>query len=101
MSDSEQVEQRMNYTTYVAIDESCPFPSKVHVYRDQSKKTRTYVPERTCERTYHPNRSRASGPQLTCSECGYGASDDRWAFCPKCGARYENTCHEAIRAVSE
>jgi rubrerythrin len=55
----------------------------------------------TCERTYHPNRSRASGPQLTCSECGYGASDDRWAFCPKCGARYENTCHEAIRAVSE
>lgn len=41
-----------------------------------------------CNRVYHPNRTRASGPQYTCSECGYGASDDRWEYCPKCGRKY-------------
>lgn len=48
-----------------------------------------------CRRVYHPNRSYASGPQYTCSACGYGASDDRWAYCPKCGCKYGNTKKEA------
>lgn len=48
-----------------------------------------------CKRVYHPNRSRVSGPRYTCSVCGYGASDDRWAYCPKCGYKYLNTTKEA------
>ena len=38
----------------------------------------------TCKRVYHPNRLARN---CTCSNCGYGASDERWAYCPKCQAR--------------
>lgn len=26
-------------------------------------------------------------PRYVCSECGYGLGDDRWYYCPKCGAK--------------
>lgn len=39
----------------------------------------------TCRRIYHPNRITKT---CTCSNCGYGASDERWAYCPKCGHKY-------------
>lgn len=39
----------------------------------------------TCKRIYHPNRITRN---YTCSNCGYGASDERWAYCPKCGHKY-------------
>ena len=39
----------------------------------------------TCKRIYHPNRITKT---CTCSNCGYGASDERWAYCPKCGHKY-------------
>lgn len=39
----------------------------------------------TCKRVYHPNRITKT---CTCSNCGYGASDERWAYCPKCGHKY-------------
>ena len=58
----------------------------------------TYEQRKTCRRIYHPNRSYVSGPQYTCSECGYGASDDRWNFCPKCGSEYQNTKEQAREA---
>lgn len=50
---------------------------------------------KTCRRVYHPNRTMASGPQYTCSVCGYGASDDRWLHCPKCGCEYGNSRADA------
>lgn len=48
----------------------------------------------TCQRVRHPHRTRASGPQYTCSKCGYGASDFRWAYCPKCGRKYSEEIDE-------
>lgn len=46
------------------------------------------VGEMVCSRVFHPNRTSASGPRYTCSVCGYGASDRRWLYCPKCGRMY-------------
>lgn len=46
------------------------------------------VGKAVCQRVYHPKRTRSSGPQYTCSACGYGASDYRWSYCPKCGRKY-------------
>lgn len=45
-----------------------------------------------CKRMYHPGRTRKN---LECSECGYGATDGRWNYCPGCGRKYENTREEA------
>lgn len=52
------------------------------------------VDEAVCQRVYHPHRMRGSGPQYTCSKCGYGASDFRWAYCPKCGRKYSEEIDE-------
>jgi len=57
----------------------------------------------TCKRVYHPNRITKT---CTCSNCGYGASDERWAYCPKCGHKYvhgevEERWKRAGRKVAE
>ena len=57
----------------------------------------------TCKRVYHPNRITKT---CTCSNCGYGASDERWAYCPKCGHKYvhgevEEMWKRAERKVAE
>lgn len=57
----------------------------------------------TCKRVYHPNRITKT---CTCSNCGYGASDERWAYCPKCGHKYvhgevEERWRRAGRKVAE
>lgn len=64
-----------------------------------------YLPEDavTCKRVYHPNRITKT---CTCSNCGYGASDERWAYCPKCGHKYvhgevEERWKRAGRKVAE
>ena len=64
-----------------------------------------YLPEDvgTCKRIYHPNRITKT---CTCSNCGYGASDERWAYCPKCGHKYvhgevEEQWKRAGRKVAE
>lgn len=41
--------------------------------------------ERTCIKV--PGKMGYQGRKVVCSECGYGLGDDRWAFCPKCGAK--------------
>ena len=30
----------------------------------------------------------AKGSRYVCSECGYGAGDERWRYCPSCGRKY-------------
>lgn len=42
---------------------------------------------RTCKKV--PGKMGYQGRKVICSECGYGIGDDRWAFCPKCGAKVE------------
>lgn len=40
--------------------------------------------KRTCHKV--PGKMGYQGRKVICSECGYGLGDDRWSFCPKCGA---------------
>lgn len=42
-------------------------------------------PERTCRKV--PGRMKYGRRMPACSECGYSLGDDRWYFCPKCGAK--------------
>lgn len=41
--------------------------------------------ERTCRKV--PGRMKYGRRMPACSECGYSLGDDRWYFCPKCGAK--------------
>ena len=41
--------------------------------------------ERTCTKV--PGKMHYGERRPKCSECGYGLGDDRWAYCPKCGAK--------------
>ena len=41
--------------------------------------------ERTCYKV--PGKMHYGERRPKCSECGYGLGDDRWAYCPKCGAK--------------
>jgi len=41
--------------------------------------------ERTCKRIVKGKKY--GSDKLVCSECGYGLGDNRWSFCPKCGAK--------------
>ena len=41
--------------------------------------------ERTCRKV--PGRMKYGRRMPACSECGYSLGDDRWFFCPKCGAK--------------
>lgn len=43
--------------------------------------------ERVCHKV--PGKMHYGERRPKCSLCGYGLGDDRWAFCPKCGARVE------------
>lgn len=70
-------------------------PITEEMLRDVADRIESEATRGTCRRVYHPRRTRASGPQYTCSACGYGASDDRWRYCPKCGSEYGNTMREA------
>ena len=45
----------------------------------------SFVPERTCRKV--PGRMKYGRRMPACSECGYSLGDDRWYFCPKCGAK--------------
>ncbi len=47
--------------------------------------------EDECTRVPHPKRT--FGPVYTCSVCGYGVSDDRWVYCPKCGSLIDRSKH--------
>ena len=42
-------------------------------------------PERTCRKV--PGRMKYGRRMPACSECGYSIGDDRWFFCPSCGAK--------------
>lgn len=44
--------------------------------------------ERVCHKV--PGKMHYGERRPKCSLCGYGLGDDRWAFCPKCGARVES-----------
>lgn len=44
-----------------------------------------YAAERTCHRVWRKQKIRQN--KATCSECGYGITDSRFNYCPKCGAR--------------
>lgn len=44
-----------------------------------------YVPERTCRRV--PGRLKYGRRMPKCSECGQSLGDERWSYCPRCGAR--------------
>lgn len=39
-----------------------------------------------CERVKHGVKPDGT-PRWRCSICGYGLGDNRWAYCPKCGAK--------------
>lgn len=41
--------------------------------------------ERTCRKV--PGRMKYGVRRPMCSECGYSLGDERWLFCPKCGAK--------------
>lgn len=41
--------------------------------------------ERTCNKV--PGKMIYGERRPKCSECGYGLGDDRWNYCPKCGAK--------------
>lgn len=43
--------------------------------------------ERTCRKV--PGKMHYGQRRPKCSECGYGLGDDRWGWCPKCGAKIE------------
>lgn len=88
----------------VAILQGGRKPEEVLFVRDEGGVTH-YLPEDvvTCKRVYHPNRITKT---CTCSNCGYGASDERWAYCPKCGHKYvhgevEERWKRAGRKVAE
>lgn len=56
-----------------------------------AKKLQEYIEEQvntSYKRTCHklPGKMGYQGRKVICSECGYGLGDDRWSFCPKCGA---------------
>lgn len=42
-------------------------------------------PERTCRKV--PGRMKYGTRMPKCSECGQSLGDDRWNYCPKCGAK--------------
>lgn len=44
-----------------------------------------YVPEHVCEKV--PGKMRYGERRPKCSNCGYGLGDDRWRYCPQCGAK--------------
>ena len=39
-----------------------------------------------CERVKYGTKPDGT-PRWRCSVCGYGLGDNRWLYCPKCGAR--------------
>lgn len=41
--------------------------------------------ERTCRKV--PGRMKYGRRMPKCSECGQSLGDDRWGYCPRCGAR--------------
>ena len=48
-----------------------------------------YVPERTCRKV--PGRMKYGRRIPKCSGCGQSLGDERWLFCPRCGARVEDS----------
>lgn len=61
-------------------------PDSVHVVTSDGVPV-FYVPERTCRKV--PGRMKYGRRMPKCSECGQSLGDERWLFCPRCGARVE------------
>lgn len=59
-------------------------PKGVDVTTVDGEKVR-YVPERTCRKV--PGRMKYGRRMPKCSECGQSLGDERWVYCPNCGAR--------------
>ena len=49
--------------------------------------TMRYTPDRTCCRVY--GRMKYGRRMPKCSECGQSLGDERWSYCPHCGALIE------------
>lgn len=59
-------------------------PKGVDVTTVDGEKVR-YVPKRTCRKV--PGRMKYGRRMPKCSECGQSLGDERWVYCPNCGAR--------------
>ena len=67
--------------------EADEWPEHVEVDHDDGRGDgpRRYVPERTCRKV--PGRMKYGRRVPKCSECGQSLGDERWSYCPHCGAR--------------
>jgi len=75
----------MSWSPDLFIGEFRPWPDTVHVVRGKTDETRRYVPHRTTTR--HGKWRTKYGRSVPCCECcGYGIGDERWNYCPSCGA---------------
>ena len=61
------------------------WPAYVLVHHEGSVDDVRYVPERTCCKV--PGRMKYGRRMPKCSECGQSLGDERWVYCPSCGAR--------------
>ena len=68
------------------IGELRPWPKAVRVHRADD--FLDYLPERTTTRSGRFKTKYGRRVPL-CERCGYAIGDDRYNFCPKCGARIE------------
>ena len=57
------------------------------VYFDRSEAVAAWNrrAERTCRKV--PGRMKCGRRTPKCSECGQSLGDERWSYCPRCGAR--------------
>lgn len=67
----------------VTMDGEQRYPERIRV--GSLERPRVYVPERTCRKV--PGRMKYGRRMPKCSECGQSLGDERWVYCPSCGAR--------------
>ena len=63
----------------------CGFSSGYFLMEGEAVEAWNRRAERTCRKV--PGRMKYGTRMPKCSECGQSLGDDRWVYCPKCGAK--------------